>query len=333
MACRRGDGSSCPWRRRPRRPTRPVARSASPTTPATQRYYYVDFANRDLWAVDTLGTVAPGYPVTFEAYPGVAFGFGLDVHSTSEDAAGLRFEAGANIPGQGGVRRIVTAERFGGDATPGGAEPLVTPLVEPLPGTEIGGIAGQPVRSRLDPNGVLYYPWSDFDVEGVAAIRPHPLPPSWLVVEAWDGMLPPGESRTIELTFRAGQRSVGEYTAVLQAFTAETGEALEVPLALTVTQGVAAENEAAAPETSLLTVYPNPFRGDATVALTLDVAANVRVVVYDVLGRAAATLADGALGAGTHELTLDRRGLPAGVYVVRVVGDGLALSHRVTLLR
>ena len=126
---------------------------------------------------------------------------------------------------------------------------------------------------------------------------------------------------------------MGEYTAVLQAFTAETGEALEVPLALTVTQGVAAENEAAAPETSLLTVYPNPFRGDATVALTLDVAANVRVVVYDVLGRAAATLADGALGAGTHELTLDRRGLPAGVYVVRVVGDGLALSHRVTLLR
>ncbi len=30
---------------------------------------------------------------------------------------------------------------------------------------------------------------------------------------------------------------------------------------------------------------------------------------------------------------LDGRGLPAGVYVVRVVGDGLVLTHRVTLLR
>ena len=34
------------------------------------------------------------------------------------------------------------------------------------------------VRSVLDPNGVLYYPWGTFDNAGVVAIRPHPLLPS-----------------------------------------------------------------------------------------------------------------------------------------------------------
>ena len=80
------------------------------------------------------------------------------------------------------------------------------------------------MRSVLDPNGVLYYPYSGFQESGVVAVRPHPLPPSWLVVEAWDGTLTPGESHEIELTFRPEQRSVGNYTTTLQAFEAETGE-------------------------------------------------------------------------------------------------------------
>ncbi len=300
--------------------------------PATELYYYLDFSGDRLWAVDTLGVVAEGYPVELEAYPGAQFGFGLDAHSTSEDAAGLRFEVGTALPPQPGVRRIVVAEQYGGDTAPE-AEPLVTPLSEPLPGTDSGGMGGEPVRSRTDPNGVLYYPYSGFGESGVVAIRPHPLPPSWLVVEAWDGTLAPGESRQITLTFRPGARAVGTYTATLQAFTAETGEAVEVPLTLEVMPGTVSEEEPAEVPEASLAVYPNPTNASAMVALTLGAASEVRVAVYDVLGRRVALLSEGALDAGTHRLRFDGRALPAGLYLVRAESGSRSFTERITLVR
>src|SRR5690606_7117656 len=150
---------------------------------------------------------------------------------------------------------------------------------------------------RIDPNGVMYMTFVNFDDEGIVGVRPHPLPPSWLVVgseagpeAAWDGVLGPGESRELVLTFRAGAREVGDFAASLQAFEAATGTAVEVPLALSVTPGVGIEDEADVPEASGLAVYPNPARGSATVGLTLAEASEVRVAVYDVLGREVAVL-------------------------------------------
>ena len=297
------------------------------------RYYFVDFANDDVWAVDTLGTVIDGYPVVAAAYADRKLGFGLDAHpGGSEDAEGLRFEVATNTPGLPGLRQIVVVGGLGEDTAPG-AEPLETPLLIPLPGTEDGKMAGEPVRSTLDPNGVLYYPWSEFQNQGIVAVRPHPLPPSWLVVEAWDGALPPGEDREITLRFRPGQRAAGTYTATLQAFTAETGEAVEVPLSLTVTQEVGAEEEAPVPTEASLSVYPNPFAREATVALALPAVSALRLSVYDVLGRRVAVLHDGPLAAGAHRFDLDAQALPAGVYLVRTTVDGLSVTRPVTIVR
>ncbi len=121
-----------------------------------------------------------------------------------------------------------------------------------------------PLRSRIDPNGVMYMTFTSFEREGIVGVRPHPLPPSWLVVgsdagaeAAWDGTLAPGASREIALTFRAGARGVGDYTSALQAFDAATGEAVEVALTLTVTQGTDAEDETTAPE-SIARGIPEP---------------------------------------------------------------------------
>ncbi len=301
---------------------------------ATKRYYYTDIANDDVWAVDTLGNVIDGYPVQPEAYPGAALGFGLNTLAEEEGGTeGLRLEliispAGPPPP------RIAVIDRFGGDL--GAGTTLETPLPDLTGGTGGGGASGEPVRSRLDPNGVLYVPFSNFDTAGVAALRPNPLPPSWLVVSEWDGTLAPGESREVTLTFRPGQRAVGEYTAVLQAFTAETSEAVEVPLVLTVTQGTVSEEELAeVPSASSLSVYPNPLGEDAsaTVALTLDAAAEARVVVYDVLGRAVAMLHEGRLKAGAHRFDLSGRALPSGVYLVRVEVGSEAVVRRLTLVK
>jgi hypothetical protein len=87
-----------------------------------------------------------------------------------------------------------------------------------------------------------------------------------------------------------------------------------------------------------LSVYPNPssaLGGGATVALTLAAPEEVRVVVYDVLGREVAVLYEGGLAAGTARLSLPV--LPSGTYLVRVSGsDGVgnsAATRRVSVVR
>jgi agmatine/peptidylarginine deiminase len=80
-------------------------------------------------------------------------------------------------------------------------------------------------------------------------------------------------------------------------------------------------------------VYPNPFRGRAHLTLRVADAQAVSVEVFDALGRRVAVLHDGALEAGTHTLVLDGSVLPAGVYVVRAVGERVTAARSVAVLR
>ncbi|MEM8559868.1 MAG: T9SS type A sorting domain-containing protein, partial [Bacteroidota bacterium] len=80
-----------------------------------------------------------------------------------------------------------------------------------------------------------------------------------------------------------------------------------------------------------LAAYPNPFADAATFDLTLDQAATVQLTVYDVLGRAVATLADGPQAAGSATFRLDAQGLPAGRYIARLVVNGPTGSTAQTL--
>jgi parallel beta-helix repeat protein len=79
---------------------------------------------------------------------------------------------------------------------------------------------------------------------------------------------------------------------------------------------------------ALAPVRPNPTTGDAEVVLALGAASEVRVVVYDVLGREVARLADGRLGAGSHALSIHTEGWAPGLYLVsaRVEADGGAVT-------
>ena len=64
--------------------------------------------------------------------------------------------------------------------------------------------------------------------------------------------------------------------------------------------------------------YPNPFNPVTQIRFGLPVASDVRVAVYDVLGREVATLADGVMPAGWHEVRWDADRLASGLYVCRL---------------
>jgi hypothetical protein len=96
---------------------------------------------------------------------------------------------------------------------------------------------------------------------------------------------------------------------------------------------VAAEPGAASPSGEpALTVYPNPTSGAASIALTLNVTSDVRIAVYDVLGREVAVLHEGTLDAGHHAFPFDGSALPAGIYLVRVESGSDRLTQHITVL-
>lgn len=80
-------------------------------------------------------------------------------------------------------------------------------------------------------------------------------------------------------------------------------------------------------------VSPNPFASRTTISFDVDEATDVRLVVYDVLGREVAVLADGPVESGTHAATFDARGLAAGIYVYHLMVGNKVQTGRMTLAR
>ena len=78
-------------------------------------------------------------------------------------------------------------------------------------------------------------------------------------------------------------------------------------------------------------VYPNPATGSAQLDVRVGTAQEVRVEVYDALGRRVIAQRLDATAAETVRLETD--GLAPGVYVVRVAGDGFQESRQLTIVR
>ncbi len=299
---------------------------------ATVRYYVGDVLAGTVWAFDTLGTPAAGYPIRPDAYPEVALR-GPDAHGglgsggTPGEPEAVRLEIAVLPPGGGQFDRLIVTDPLGRDLS------IETPLPDVSGGSGFGSITGNPLRSRLDPNGLLYFAFVNLATDGIVGIRPHPLPPSWLALSAWDGTLAPGESVEIALTFLSGTRAVGStYTAALQVFEAATGTAVEVPIAFAVVPETDSEDNVEPASEASLSVYPNPATGRATVTVLLAKRTDLRVEVFDVLGRRVTVLHAGPLTAGMNEFIVDERSLPAGIYLVRVAGDAFAASRRFTVV-
>ena len=70
--------------------------------------------------------------------------------------------------------------------------------------------------------------------------------------------------------------------------------------------------------------YPNPFAEATTVAFELGTPEHVRIVVYDLLGKAVATIADGRFTAGVHRVVFTGDHLASGQYMYRMEAAHIA---------
>lgn len=90
--------------------------------------------------------------------------------------------------------------------------------------------------------------------------------------------------------------------------------------------------------TSLGANYPNPFNPSTTIPFALAREGHVTLRVYDVAGRAVATLVDGVRPAGAHAahwngVTDSGRAAATGVYFARLVADNFASSRKLVLIK
>ncbi|MEL6705290.1 MAG: T9SS type A sorting domain-containing protein [Bacteroidota bacterium] len=84
---------------------------------------------------------------------------------------------------------------------------------------------------------------------------------------------------------------------------------------------------------ALHSAFPNPFSASTTLGFTLPEATDVRLDVYDLLGRRVATLVDGPQAAGYTAVTFDAAHLSSGTYVYRLAAGRTQLVERFTLVR
>ena len=86
-------------------------------------------------------------------------------------------------------------------------------------------------------------------------------------------------------------------------------------------------------ETSWEEAYPNPFNPQTTIRYALASATNVRLVVYDMLGRAVETLVDGVQQAGRYDVSFVAENLPSGLYLYRLETGEAEFSKTMLLVK
>ena len=126
-----------------------------------------------------------------------------------------------------------------------------------------------------------------------------------------------------------------EQALTLEAFTVVVtdadGNTSEMSLSPTT---VATEAVAEVPQTVMLSQnYPNPFNPTTRIAYALPQQAQVRLEVFDLLGRRVAVLVDEAKAAGAHTVRFDATGLPSGTYLYRLQAGDVQRQDVMVLLK
>mgnify|MGYP001615481924 CR=1 FL=1 len=137
---------------------------------------------------------------------------------------------------------------------------------------------------------------------------------------------------TLHLALKPGQSPGGEVSAVAGEFSGPDGAMLAVTL------GTPSRELPGPARLALGENRPNPFSAETRFTLELVEGADVVVGIYDLRGRAVATLFRGHLPSGPREFRWDGRSADGtaaanGVYFYRIVAGGKALARKLILMR
>lgn len=82
----------------------------------------------------------------------------------------------------------------------------------------------------------------------------------------------------------------------------------------------------------LLANYPNPFNPTTTIGFNVSDHSDIRITVYDVLGRKVATLTDQPYAGGNHQIAWDASAMSSGQYFYRMEANGKLVGAKPMML-
>jgi len=133
-------------------------------------------------------------------------------------------------------------------------------------------------------------------------------------------------NREVKLRLRIEENIGGKYS--LADIMAE-----EELLPKTSVKELSYQGELAVREYALGQNYPNPFNPSTTIKYQLPKNGNVKLVIYDMLGREIKTLVNGFKRKGRYEVQFDASGLSSGVYIYRIEANEFSASRKMILLK
>ena len=79
--------------------------------------------------------------------------------------------------------------------------------------------------------------------------------------------------------------------------------------------------------------YPNPFVGTTILPVSIPSVMEVKMQIFDVLGKPVQTLLNGSLEPGYYEVSFEGRDLSAGIYFYRLTAGGKILTERMVMVK
>lgn len=84
---------------------------------------------------------------------------------------------------------------------------------------------------------------------------------------------------------------------------------------------------------SLKQNYPNPFNPTTDIQFSIPERMNVKLEVFDLIGRRVALLVDGTRSPGTHQVTFDASNLASGAYLYRLQSETTTITKSMMLIK
>ena len=150
--------------------------------------------------------------------------------------------------------------------------------------------------------------------------------------------IPPGAEYRLKATRIGFESRFNENTDDIQSAPAiaMNGSRMEVNFSLSESEtSTGVDDESPLPaDLSLLGNYPNPFRGETRISLSVSETLPVEVTVYDALGREVERLYHGVMAAGTHNVVWSPAdaSLSSGLYFYRVTSGQKTLTGKMVFM-
>jgi hypothetical protein len=87
------------------------------------------------------------------------------------------------------------------------------------------------------------------------------------------------------------------------------------------------------PSAFRLETYPNPFNTTVQIKFALPYSAEVKIEVFDILGREIAALGTGHWALGEYRIEWNAEGMPSGIYLVRMEAGAYRDTKKILLLK